>query len=481
MFKKLIYISALLFVLIFLCSAGIFYYYYTHPDAVVSLIKGSISRSMNVKLDINHLSYSIRPLRILAKGVRLTPSRGSSGFLIEIPQLAGQFSFTGSFGRRTLVADTIELKGLLCTYNKADFRLAQKPTPPERLGGMLLNRGMALLLFRDFRIDAVKLTEGNITADLNGPIFKAESVSIFRKPNNRIEIESMARLQWPDKEIDLNIPELHVSTDHAISLSELTMKGAVSAKNMVLNSTDTKLTDVNLDAVGSLELNKKQLNIGQLKLSIGEHFSLLGTMDADYASQTIVKLIVESSESSPEYMKSLLPKRLKKTLPPLDVSGKVSIKGSLDLTKESDGWKWGYQLSSYLHQNRLAYRTRKEQFGGKISGNVGIRGSLSGYNISAEIEMSDSTFLKQGIQVLFPDIRFSVSGKHPVYHIKNGSLDISTISIQESEKPVRIKDIRLLTSNGMIDINQNIYRFSKNPNRVAIDRCAGGNVRSKEG
>ena len=179
--KKTIYITTLLFALIFFGLAGIFYYYYTHPDAVAALIKESISRSMNVSVNIKNLSYSIRPLRILAKGIRLTPKGGSGGFFVDVPRMAAKFSFTGSFGRRSLVADAIEVKGFSLRYNKADFRLAPKSTPSDFLWGWLLKHGVALLLFRDVRIDAVKLSEGTVTATLNGPILNATSVSIFRR------------------------------------------------------------------------------------------------------------------------------------------------------------------------------------------------------------------------------------------------------------------------------------------------------------
>ena len=461
MLKKTIYITTFIIALIFFCFAGIFYYYYTHPDAVASLIKKSISRSMNVSVNIKNLSYSISPLRILAEDIRLTPNRGSSGFFIDVPQMAAKFSFTGSFGRRSLVADKIEIKGFSLRYNKADFRLAPKPAPSDFLGGWLLKRSVALLLFRDVRIDAVKLTEGNITANLNGPIFNANSVSIHRRSNKRIELVSMARLQWPEKGIDINIPEFHLSTHHAISLSDLTMEAKILAKKMVFKSAVTKLTDVNLKAEGNLDFNSQHLDIGRLALSIGEHFNLRGTLDVDYTPQTHVKLTVEASEFSPEYIISILPGRLKKTLPPVDVGGKVSTEGSLDVMKKGDGWKWDYQLKSHLSQNRLAYSTEQERMSGKISGSIGIRGSLSEVSMSADLKMNDSEFSNKDVQAKFPDIRFSVSGKHPVYQIKDASVRISTAKMLKSAKGMSFTDVRLRTPNGIIDIHKKTYRFSQ--------------------
>ena len=461
MLKKTIYITTFLIALIFFCVAGIFYYYYTHPDAVASLIKKSISRSMNVSVNIKNLYYSISPLRILAKGIRLTPKQGSSGFFIDIPQMAAKFSFTGSFGRRSLVADKIEIKGFSLRYNKADFRLAPKPAPSDFWGGWLLKRGVALLLFRDVRIDAVKLTEGNVTANLNGPILKANSVSIHRRANERIEIVSMARLQWPEKGIDINIPEFHLSTHHAISLSDLTMEARISAKKMVLKSAVTKLADVNLEAEGNLDFNSQHLDIGRLALSIGEHFSLRGTLDVDYTPQTHVKLTVEASEFSPEYIISILPDRLKKTLPPVDFGGKVSTEGFLDVIKKGDEWKWDYRLKSHLSQNRLAYSTEQERMSGKISGSIGIQGSLSEVSMSADLKMNDSEFSSKGVQAKFPDIRFSVSGKHPVYQIKDASVRISTAKLLKSAKGMSFTDVRLSIPSGIIDIHKKTYRFSK--------------------
>ena len=461
MLKKIIYITTFLFALIFFCFAGIFYYYYTHPDVVASLIKGSISRSMNVSVNIKNLSYSTSPLRILAEDIRLTPNRGSSGFFIDVPKMAAKFSFTGPFGRRSLVADKIEIKGFSLRYNKADFRMAPKPAPSDFLGGWLLKRSVALLLFRDVRIDAVKLTEGNVTANLNGPIFSANSVSIHRKADKRIELESTARLQWPEKGIDINIPEFHLSTQHAISLQDLAMEAKISATKMVFKSAVTKLTDVDLKAEGNLDFNRQHLSIGRLALSISERLSLLGTLDVDYTPQTHVKLTVEASEFSPEYIISILPGRLKKTLPPVDVGGKVSTEGSLDVMKKGDGWKWDYQFKSHLSQNRLAYRTEQERMVGKISGSIGIRGSLSEVSMSADLIMNDSEFSSKDVQAKFPDIRFSVSGKHPVYQIRDASVRISTAKMLKSAKDISFTDVRLHAPIGIIDIYKKTYRFPK--------------------
>ena len=461
MLKKIIYITTLLIALFFFCSAGIFYYYYTHPEAVASLIKGSVSRSMNVSVNIKNLSYSISPLRILAEDIRLTPVRGSSGFFIDVPKMAAKFSLTGSFGRRSLVAEKIEIKGFSLRYNKADFRLAPKPAPSDFLGGWLLKSSVALLLFRDVRIDAVKLTEGNVTATLNGPVFNATGVSIHRRADKRIELESTARLQWPEKGIDITIPEFYLSAHHAMSLSEMTMEAKILAKKMVLKSAVTKLTGVDLEAEGNLDFNSRHLGIGRLALSISDHFSLRGTLNVDYTPQTHVKLIVEGSEFSPEYIVSILPDRLKKTLPPVDVGGRVSTEGSLDVMKKGDGWKWDYRLKSHLSQNRLAYSTEQARMSGKISGSIGVRGSLSEVSMSGDLKMNDSEFSSNDVQAKFPDIRFSVSGKHPVYQIKDASLRISTAKMLKPAKGMSFSDVRLSSPSGIIDIHKKTYRFSQ--------------------
>jgi len=457
--KRIIIIIIFLIGLTVSCLVGIFFYYYTHPDAIASLIKQYISKTMNVSVAIKHLSYSINPLRIQAEDMRLTPIRGSSGFHMDVPQMAAELSFSGSFGRKSLIVDKIEVSGFSLTYNKADFLLASKPPPSFFWGELLLKRGAALLLFRDIRIDAVKLSDGNVTAKLNGPIFNANNISIHRRADKQIELESAARLYWPKKEIDINIPRLRLFTQHALSLSDLTMDAILSAQKMVLKRAETKLSDVDLKVEGKFDFKRRQIGISRLAVSISEHFSLRGTMNVDYTPQTHVKLTVEASEFSPDYIISILPDRLKRTLPKVDLGGRVSAEGSFDAIRKGDGWKWGYRLKSHLSNNRLTYRTEHERMSGKISGRFGVSGSLSEVNVSADIKMKNSEFSSRTVQAEFPEIGFSATGKYPVYQLKDVSIRVSNAKMLKSGTGISLTSVRLHAPHGVINVHKKTFQF----------------------
>ena len=96
--KRKILLAVCIPVLVVLAGlAGLFFYYYTHPDSIKPLLEKSISQATGTRCTINILSYSLRPLRIRAEGVTLTPSDESRGFHLWIPSITAEMETTTSW------------------------------------------------------------------------------------------------------------------------------------------------------------------------------------------------------------------------------------------------------------------------------------------------------------------------------------------------------------------------------------------------
>ncbi|MBW1912841.1 MAG: hypothetical protein JRI43_06725, partial [Deltaproteobacteria bacterium] len=220
--KKKILLIFCITALLFLTSlGGIILYFYTHPSAVKPFIEKSISRSTGISLTINDLSYSLKPLRILAEGVILKPGEDLPGFHMEILDLKADINLEGPFGRKTLTFNNFRIDGLSFELSKGMTLPKKMPQGKEpSLFDRILKGAIGLFLFRDIKFHAAELVRGDVTIQIADQKLKIHSIRANLNPKHLIEITCAAQMKWPSKRLNLSIPHLKITTDRAISFVE---------------------------------------------------------------------------------------------------------------------------------------------------------------------------------------------------------------------------------------------------------------------
>ena len=89
---KIILIVCVIVLLLLTSLAGAIIYYYTHPSAVKSFVENAVSRSTGTSFTIKSLTYSLDPLRVIAKRIIFQPGRDLNGFYLEIPGFQANLS-----------------------------------------------------------------------------------------------------------------------------------------------------------------------------------------------------------------------------------------------------------------------------------------------------------------------------------------------------------------------------------------------------
>ena len=93
---KIILIVCVIVLLLLTSLAGALIYYYTHPPQVKAFMEDAVSRSTGTSFTIKTLTYSLDPLRVIAKGIIFKPGT-LKGFYLEIPGVEANLSLEGPF------------------------------------------------------------------------------------------------------------------------------------------------------------------------------------------------------------------------------------------------------------------------------------------------------------------------------------------------------------------------------------------------
>jgi len=441
-------------------AAGLFFYYAAHPEAAGSLIKNAASRFAGVSIDIEHLSYSFRPLRFAAKEVTIKPVSGVSGFLLKIPELDAHMTLEGPFGSRCLVIDTIHATGFSFTYRQSDFQPIPKGKPSVSFAEPIIMRLVAFLFFKDIRIDEVTLADGEVAAQLNGSTLTAGNINARRSPDKRIEIAADAFFQWPSGKTKIRIPDFHLSLNDALSLSDPTVKGRATANGIRLEHPEIKIADVDLQIDGDFDVSKRQMNAPEFSVSAGDYLKLTGALETRSGAEPEAKVSVREAYFLPEKVLSLLPERFIKGLPPLAVTDKVSVDGMFKIVKKPAGWGWNGDLNLRFLKNPFSYVTGKHRLRGRITGALKVYGEASDAALSGSLTLKQTQFSTPNLSMDLSEIIIPLAGKHPAFRIENASAKISRLKGIPWAKKIPLEDIRLQITEGVFDLKDASCRLS---------------------
>ncbi len=308
----LILFGIFLFALMLSIGAGL--YYYTHPPMVKPLIEKAASRTTGASVSIQHLSYSLNPIKIHAKGISFQPAGEENGLSAQIQDFVADCELNGAFGRKTLVFRSLKVNGFECRVHEGTTAVSKGPGSEE--GPSFLNAMarsfVSFFLFKDFRLEAAEIGEGHVIARWGGRSIEVSGLSGRLNADHLMDFRGGIVVELPTEHTMLSIPAFHIKTSSAISLSDpridftlafsdghlknpeakvnniragvsmhydhlkrkiafedldLALKGARLKK---MPQTETAPLHITLKAAGDIDLKKQQVNFNGLSLRISE-------------------------------------------------------------------------------------------------------------------------------------------------------------------------------------------------------------------
>ncbi len=497
LFKKIILTVCILVFLFLAAVFGTGLYYYHHPSRVKTLLEKSISSAAGAPCTIRELSYSLNPLRLQAKDILMSPGQGLTGLRLEIRLLRADMTLEGAFGKKTLIVQRIEIESPVLHINR-EWGL---PSIPEsKGGGSLLGRAAraltAFFFFRDIRLEEVSLSGGEAVALLEDLRIKANNIHAGLSPDRLLNLTCGLHAEWPSRETRLEVPDLRITTDQAISLTNPVIKGRISTvkasfegpegriKRASLNTEflyrmeartlDLQSTGLDLDgltliyqserlpfpeairirAEGSFDIQEKSFELPLLTIFSRDILDLKSSLAAKAGPRPGAELEIFNATFRPDSFLSILPAQIKEGFKPVHLTGPVSISGSVSGRREGRGLDLTGDLEVKFSENSYKYTSSPMTLAGILTGTLKARGRFPDIKLSVEATSNNTTITGVNIGHKPSLISVSLSGEYPRLTINRVSIHCPSLDLQLKEKGLPVKDIKLDISRGLMDIQE---------------------------
>ena len=468
--KKTLLILFGIFLSTLILGVGVGVFYYTHPPKVKALIEKAASRTTGASFSIRHLDYSLNPIRINAKGISFQPAGGGNGFSAEVGDFSADCFLSGTFGRKTLHFKKLRVKGFECRIHKRTTALPKNSSNNGSEEPSFLNSMAKFLisffLFRDFKIEAAELEQGLVIARWSGGKIQISGLSGHLNNDHLVDIQGGILMDLAKENTNISIPNFHVETANAISLTDPRIDFTFAFPDGELKSSEAKVENIragatlhydplkqemnivglsltlgmtrlkrlpktekdplhiSFNATGEIELKKRKATFNGLSLYIKNHLQFSGTLDANLGTQPNFKLIVGEGRGFTKQLMTLLPTDVREKSGDFNISGPVDFSGTFSGMENQGQWAFDCHAEGSMKNNPVSYRTQKIHIKGLMTAQVALQGPISNLKLSGNLAGNQIAFKEKSLSLKSAEGAFNFSGTYPYFDIRDLSCRI---------------------------------------------------------
>ncbi len=250
-------------------GAGI--YYYTHPPAVKRLVEKAVLRATGAAFSIQHLAYSLNPIQIKAKGIVFESPDGVGRISFEMKEVMAECALEGSFGRKTLVCKIPRINGFECRVQDGSSASSKVTENEEasffRSTAMML---VSFFLFKDFKLQAIEIGGGVLTAQWNGRQIQLSGLSGHLNADHLLNIRGDILIASPTENATFSIPDFHLETNDAISLTDPQLNFTLAFSNGAFQSPEVNMNNIGAKATVHYDHREQTIAVPDLYFTLGE-------------------------------------------------------------------------------------------------------------------------------------------------------------------------------------------------------------------
>ncbi len=495
--KKTLLIIFGIFLLLLILGVGTGLYYYTHPPEVKALMEKVVSRVTGAAFSIQHLDYSLNPIRINAKGIVFQPVEEKDGFSAEIQDFMADCVLEGSFGQKRLVFRTLTINGLKC-------RVPEGPTAVSKgsgSGGASFLGSMArafvsLFLFKDIRLEAAHMEKGSVVASWGGRRISVSDLSGRLNADHLVHLEGSVLVASPTEHATLSIPDFHMDTTGAVSLTdpridfraafsegtfstpeakiENIQGGAslhydVSGKKIGFTDLDlvfhgarfarTEKTpfDITLKAGGDIDLKKRRARVHGLSFNLKDFLQFDGKLDASFGDEPGFKLFVDEGRVFSRKLVSLAP--LGENLTALTISGPVDFRGIFSGKEKEGQWALSCGMKGAMKNSPVSYRTDTINLKGFMAGQMAVQGPVSHLDLSGELTGSGMSVHGNGFFVQSAEGTLRFAGTYPEFNVTTASCRMPHMEFTLKKKMFSVAHMEIDAAEGRVNVLEQSLHF----------------------
>jgi hypothetical protein len=493
--RKILLIVLIVGALLSASLLGVPLFYYYQPSKTKSLLEQSISRATGGVCTIRELSYSVRPLNIRAKGISILDH--VRGFDMEMPEFLASMSLKGPFGRKTLTFTSFTLHGFSFTA-RHEMRIDQIEEPEESssLFARLLKTLASAFLFRDVKFQAMDVSGGYVSLDLDGTRITLTDVSASVTPEHLLEIACNGKVEIPSEETAAASRQIRFSAGQVLSFAQPEMKGSLTIQGGSFSTPLVLADDVFIQsgiiyshekktlrfqpmeircngfrttkrargaevpskavlmAEASVDLLKHRVEARRFHFILQDMMECDGTMELNYEDNKNVKIKDLDGHGQLANFVTLMPDSVKKPLTPLKLAGLVRWKGDLKAYEREESWRWSCDVQVRLDQNEFSYVSSGISSQGIMSGEFRAKGEFPDVESNLKLNAEQLSFQSEWMDFKSGRLELSLKGRRGLLEIHGFSLNIPESRGRIRGREVPVKNLGIELETGTVDVEK---------------------------
>ncbi len=493
---KVLLLALLLVILGLSGIAGFLLYYFSHPAATKTLIENQLGRRTGTVCTIDSLSYSLKPLRIEVRGLRLEPPETRPGILLDLAALSADFTLTGSFGSRSLVLHRLQVAGL--TLNLQPEAALPRDVNAEgdsSLWGRTIRRAVGFLLFRDVQLRQAELSGGRVNlrsgeqrlelAELEATLVAGRPLqmagsAVFRSDGEglflsapRFELETDGELSLLEPlvagrlsagDIDLRSPWLHAKKTRV----EVRFRYAVDERALAFQSLDLRLEATRIPALpalpaplplrlaseGRYDFRRGELALARFEADVARLLNCRGSLRGHLGPQKTALLRLTEARIRAAGIPAFLPPALKAFADRVALDGDLLLAGQVDGRLADGKGTLGMDLEVRLANNPLRFMDPDFRLGASLQGTARARGTYPDIRVDLQLAAPDAFLSRPGLEVRPSALELRLSGQYPAFQVDRLDLRIPQVALGGPEKPVILREARIQQQGGSFDLRE---------------------------
>ena len=268
--KKALLILSLALFIILLSFSGFGLYLYYNPEKIKPMAERALSSYTGSSVTLESLSYSIKPLTVEAKNILIKSENQENNLSMELGFLRADMSIKGSFGRKSLVLNNIEMKGLSVELLPESLSLPDINSKGEgnsSFTGRLIGSLVGLFFFREVRFQSGEMLDGHIAVDVGDYSIRIDRIHAQAGQDKPIIVSYALEIRNPSKKIILIAPKVDFVTKEALDITDIKLSGSLEAQGVTLQGPDIGARKMDVASKFNYNHSRKKLGVENLRIN----------------------------------------------------------------------------------------------------------------------------------------------------------------------------------------------------------------------
>jgi hypothetical protein len=432
-----------------------------NPTSLKDIALASARHYLGLSVTIKQFSYSLEPLSLDFRDIRIEPRQEGRAFTIDIPQLLVLLAFKGRFGDRTLIIEKIRLVNP-SAHLGAEVQIGRQPKDKPEKGFLvsLLMRVFRYLTIQNIEFRAAELGGGRLEADFEGQKLIFDDMEGKLGSDLSCGIVCSAEVKWDQIRSRLSAPCIAISSEPFAVGTETLLKGAIKVEKALFENSRLRVENIHLEskisfekemqqlgfdafhlelnevsvpiaenarypsldaefiASGSYSIGEKALEISGWQLDLKDLLQLSGTAFQGRDQSRRYRIEIREGEVLPANLLEILPKTHLPNAAVIDFDGGIRVSGHVSGLIGQWLDSLNYSVMAEFHGNRLSVASSDSSCDGLLSGFVKTEGRRTQNSSDIRLDIEKGRLRREGINMSGLAAQFQIEGTHPMYRIR---------------------------------------------------------------